>query len=233
MQRQAPSLVRVALAALPVGALGAVLALGAVVACDRPPPPGSGALETTPPGSAQRAPEIASMPAVLSFPNGSVALTDPGACTVRLFRDGARAWEREFAGCAGFLEVAVALDSSLYARDGKSLTAIEHSGATRWTIPLKERPSFAAIATPTALADSRAALATDARTVTVYERDGTVAWNFAPPAGEILVTAPQGMKTEGLVALTTRAAYYLSASGEIRWRLAEATRGLATVETPR
>ncbi len=68
------------------------------------------------------------------------------------------------------------------------------------------------------LADSRVAFLATGRAVVVYERDGKVSWTFAPPADEVFVAAPSGMKTEGMILMTSRGVYYLSATGEVRWR---------------
>jgi outer membrane protein assembly factor BamB len=155
----------------------------------------------------------------LTYPNGRVLVVEPGACRARLLGDGVTRWQREFPGCGGYLEAGVAMDSVAYLRDPKTLVRIDPDGDVKWKQKLTDPAPPISIATPTALADSRAALAATVKTVSVFERDGTVSWSFSLPSGEELVTPPSGMKTEGLVFGTTRAVYYLSASGEVRWRV--------------
>jgi hypothetical protein len=192
----------------------------AIVACNqRPPPPGSGALETTPTGGLARAPTYGtvSMPQALAYPNGSVLTMDPKACRIALLRDGNAKWDREISGCAGLLEATIAMDSVVYVRDPKELSSFAPDGTLQWTAKLGDPPPRA-LATPSALADSRVAIAATAKSVVVYERDGKVSWSFSPPSEEALVAAPVGMKTEGVILMTSQAVYYLGATGEIRWR---------------
>jgi outer membrane protein assembly factor BamB len=196
--------------------------LFALTACDdRVPPPGSRALETTPPGSPPEPPPPAllSMPQALPCPNGAVVTTDPSACRIALLRDGRLRWQRELPGCGGLLEAAVAMDSVLYARDKATLTSIDPEGEVRWARALVDPPPPTVLAAPTALADSRVAVAATPHRVDVYEQDGNVAWSFAVPSGEILLSPPVGMKTEGLVLTTSVATYYVGTTGEVRWRV--------------
>jgi len=185
---------------------------------ERTPPPGSGSLETTPTGSAAKSPEPSSEAAVLTYPNGSVAVIDPAKCSVHVLRDGGVRWSQVLAGCAGFLESNVAMDGTLYVRDPKTLSAFDPGGALRWAKKLPDGAMSLLLAVPAVLADSRAAIASAARSVTVFERDGAVSWSFSLPSGEELVAPPEGMKTEGLIVTTSRAVYYLSTSGEVHWR---------------
>ena len=194
----------------------------AVVACrERTPPPGAGALETTPTASTASGPASAllSMPRAEAYPNGSVITTDPKSCHVTLLRDGAVQWDREISGCGGLLESTVAMDSMLYVRDSKSLSSFDPEGNLRWTVRLSDTSPSHTLAAPAALADSRVVLAATPKSVVVYERDGKISWSFSPPSEEMLVTAPVEMKTEGVLLMTSRAAYYLSATGEVRWRV--------------
>jgi hypothetical protein len=200
----------------------AALGLALVACMERPPPPGSGALETTPTGSVTRPPTagMVSLPQALPYPNGSVLTTDPKACRIALLRDGTSRWDLEIAGCNGFLEATIAMDSVVYVRDPKQLSSIAPDGTLQWTAKLGDPPLPRAIATPTALADSRVAIAATSKNLVVYDRDGKVSWSFSPPSDEVLVAAPVGMKTEGIILLSTQAVYYLGAGGEIRWRAA-------------
>ena len=200
----------------------AVLGFAVAGCAERPPPPGAGALETTPTGRAAVAqtPTPLSTPKVLAYPNGSIVTTDPKTCRVTLIRDATQRWDHELSGCGGLLEATVAMDSMLYVRDLKNLSSFDPEGTLRWAVRLTDAPPQYTLATPAALADSRVALASTAKSVVVYERDGRVSWTFSPPSDEVLSAAPVGMKTEGIILITTRAAYYLSATGEVRWRVA-------------
>jgi outer membrane protein assembly factor BamB len=200
----------------------AVCSLVALACSERPPPPGAGALETTPTGGATpgQAPISLSLPVIQAYPNGSVVTVEPKTCRVGLLRDGSVRWDHEMSGCGGLLETTVAADSTLYVRDQKSLTGFDPDGAQRWTVRLPDAPPPRALATPSALADSRVVLAATTKSVVVYDREGKVSLSFSPPSEEVLVTAPVGMKTEGFILMTSRAAYYLSATGDVRWRVA-------------
>jgi outer membrane protein assembly factor BamB len=122
------------------------------------------------------------------------------------------------------LEAAVAMDSTLYVRDPKTVSALDPAGAVRWAEKLQNPAPSSELAPPTTLADSRMAIAATAKMVVVYERTGKVSWSFSPPSEELLVAPPTGMQTEGLVLLTTRATYYLSAAGDVRFRTPSADR---------
>jgi outer membrane protein assembly factor BamB len=206
---------------LPIAIFGLVTFVGCG---DRTPPPGSGALETTPTGSTSRAlaPALASMPAALTFPNGSVVTTDPKACRIALLRDGMTLWERESSGCGGLLEACIAMDSVVYVRTEKEVAAFAPDGTLRFATKLTDAPPPRTLAAPTSLADSRVALAATSKTLIVYERDGRVSWSFSPPSDEVLIAPPVGMKTEGIILMTSQGVYYLGAGGETRWRAAGA-----------
>lgn len=161
-----------------------------------------------------------SSPVVIPCPNGSVVTTDPRACRIALHRDGIMRWDRELTGCAGLLEATVAMDSTVYVRDAKTISSFSYDGVTTWSAKLDEPAVPHAIATPTSLADSRAALASSTKSLSVYERDGRVSWTFSPPTDETIIAPPAGMKTEGIVLMTSQAVYYLGATGETRWRVA-------------
>lgn len=195
-----------------------ILGLFLLACSDRTPPAGAGSLETTPTGSAARPPEPVSAASALTTPNGGVLALEPGRCRVALLRDGAVRWEHLLSGCAGFLEANVAMDSTLYVRDPRTLTAFSPDGALEWAKKLGDTAPTQLIAMPAVLADSRAAIATTAQTVTVFERDGAPSWSFSLPTGEALVAPPVGMRTEGMVLVTSSAVYYLGATGEVRWR---------------
>lgn len=200
--------------------LFAVVALSLAACAERTPPPGSGAIETTPTNAAPiPTAESPSVPAVLAYPNGAIVTADPKTCRIALERDGTIRWDHEIGGCGGLLEATVAMDSMLYVRDPKTLSSFDPDGTLRWAARLADAPPHG-LAVPAALADSRVAIAATTKSVVVYERDGKVSWSFSPPSDEVLVAAPVGMKTEGLALMTSRALYYLSAAGEVRWRVA-------------
>lgn len=195
----------------------------AMTAClERPPPPGSGAVETTPTGSAARAgaPPAAAGPRVYACPNGSVLATDPKTCRVALLHDGIVRWDRELSGCAGLLEAAVAPDSTAYVRTPKTLSSFSPDGALTWTVKLDDPTLPRTIAAPAPLADSRVAIAGSKKSLIVHDRDSKVSWTFSPPSEEEILAPPEGMKTEGIIVMTSQATYYLGATGEIRWRIA-------------
>lgn len=197
-----------------------ILGLCAAACSERTPPPGSGAIETTPTNAAPiPTSESTSVPTILAYPNGAVVTIDPKACRISFERDGTIRWDHEISGCGGLLEGTVAMDSMLYVRDPKTLSSFDPDGALRWAARLADAPPHG-LAVPAALPDSRVVIAATTKSVVVYERDGKVSWSFSPPSDEILVAAPAGMKTEGIILMTSRAVYYLSAAGEVRWRAA-------------
>jgi hypothetical protein len=186
-------------------------------------PPGSGALETTPTASglASAIPPLAveSGPRLAIYPNGAVLVTNPKLCRVSTLQSDRLRWMRDFASCGGFVAAAVARDSVAYVRAGKELFAIEIDGRERWRISLEgEVPQ--AIAAPTTMPDSRVVVAASPRSVVAHDLDGKHAWRFSAPADESLLALPVGMHTEGVVLVTSRAAYALGGNGELRWRAA-------------
>jgi len=198
----------------------------ATIGCvDRPPPPGSGAIETTPTASAAKTTSTAlsAGPRALSCPNGSVVTTDAKTCRLALLRDGIVRWDRELSGCGGVLEATVAMDSSVYARTPKALSSFTPDGALSWANKLEDPTVSRHLAAPSSLPDSRVAVLASKKSLVVYEKDGKVSWTFSPPSEEEIVAPPEGMKTEGIVLLTSQAAYYLGATGEIRWRVANSS----------
>lgn len=160
---------------------------------------------------------------VLACPNGSVATSDPKTCRVALLRDGIVRWDRELSGCGGILEVTVAMDSSLFVRTPKTLSSFTPEGALSWATKMDDPALPQSISAPTSLPDSRGAVAVSKKSLVVYERDGKVSWTFAPPSEEEITAPPEGMRTEGVILMTTQATYYLGATGEIRWRVANAS----------
>jgi hypothetical protein len=144
--------------------------------------------------------------------------TDARACRVQVIHEGEKRWGQDLPGCGGVLEAVVAMDSVSYIRTATAVAAFDLDGGKRWSALLEPGTLPATLLAPTVLADSRVALAVTPRKVTVYERDGSLAWGFAVPSSEAFAAAPAGMKTEGLVVSTSHATYLLSAAGEVRWR---------------
>ena len=206
---------------LGVAACCGVLAGGACI--QREPPPGSGALETTPvaPPSGSSAVKTDSNAGsrVAVYPNGSVLVADIAACRVNVFELDRVRWTREFASCGSVLDASVASDSTAFVRTAHALFAIAADGRERWRVALADSVPRA-IATPTTMADSRVVIVADARAVNAYGRDGKPSWRFSAPSDETIVAPPMGMKTEGIALLTSHAAYALGSDGELRWRAA-------------
>lgn len=199
----------------------AFLGLAMTACLERSPPPGSGAIETTPTGSAASAgAQFPLGPKVLACPNGAVLTTDPKTCRIALLHDGIVRWDRKIADCAGLIEAAVAPDSTVYVRAPNTLSSFSPDGALAWAVKLDDPTIRRHLALPTPLADSRVALAAGMKSLIVYERDGKISWTFSPPSEEEIVAAPEGMKTEGVIMMTSGATYYLGSTGEIRWRIA-------------
>ncbi|HVU05836.1 MAG TPA: hypothetical protein VHE30_29005 [Polyangiaceae bacterium] len=200
----------------------ALVPLALLAACGtREPPRGSGALETTPTASA--APEAhveKSRRAVIPAPNGAILVVDPLGCRVELVQQGESRWVHDFEKCGGLLDAVVALDSVTYVRDDQGVTSFDITGAVRFRAPVPSGSLPVALFPPTALADSRVAVAVAPGKITVFERDGKPAWSFSPTSEEVLVAPPAGMKTEGLTLFTSQAVYLLGATGEIRFRAA-------------
>src|SRR5688572_1799849 len=206
---------------LGAAAIGGVFAGGACI--QREPPPGSGALETTPvpaPSAATaKANDSSAGSRVAVYPNGSVLVADIAACRVNVFELDRVRWTREFASCGSVLEASVASDSTAYVRTAHALFAIAADGRERWRVGLADSVPRA-IATPTTMADSRVVIAADTRAINAYARDGKPSWRFSAPSDETIVAPPMGMKTEGIALLTSHAAYALGSDGELRWRAA-------------
>jgi outer membrane protein assembly factor BamB len=201
-------------------AIGGVLAGGACI--QREPPPGSGAIETTPvtaPSAKPRPADSSAGSRVAVYPNGSVLVADIAACRVNVFELDRVRWTREFASCGSVLEASVASDSTAFVRTAHALFAIAADGRERWRVALADSVPRA-IATPTTMADSRVVIAADTRAINAYARDGKPSWRFSAPSDETIVAPPMGMKTEGIAILTSHAAYALGSDGELRWRAA-------------
>jgi hypothetical protein len=200
---------------------GAVLAVVAVVGCrPRTPPPGSGAVETTP--SASSAPASAqarAMPrTVVGFPGGAVLDVDPARCELRVIDDHGPRWVRELPGCRGVLSATIASDSTVYVRTRDSLRQFSFEGDQRWSVPVSEVDRE--IAHPTTLRDSRPVLATSPREITVFSSTGNPAWRFALPAGEVLGAGPSGLAMEGVVLASRNAVYVVGSNGQLHFRVA-------------
>jgi outer membrane protein assembly factor BamB len=204
-----------------------VLLLALAWGCvERAPPPGAGALETTPTASGSARREVARSAGarqIAAYPGGGVLLADAGACRLTSIEKGKPRWTRDVPACDGLLEAAIGADSVAYVRARKALFAFEPDGKQRWRANLDEATPTPLCA-PMTLADSRVALATSPRVVSVYAYDGRVAWQFSTPADEPLVSPPVAFKGEGLVLLTARAAYALGSDGELHWRTSTALR---------
>jgi hypothetical protein len=199
-----------------------VVAAIAVSCKERVPPPGSGALETTPTGAnsaGQRG--FAELPGLRHalYPNGSLMIADPFACRVSAIELGTLRWATDIANCGGLMEVAIADDSVAYVRTAKELVSLDPQGHERWRARCEEEVPRTSAA-PTTMPDSRAVLVTGIRTVTAYQVDGKPAWHFPIPANEMIVGPPTGMRTEGVAVVTSQAAYALGPDGEVRWRAA-------------
>jgi outer membrane protein assembly factor BamB len=195
----------------------------AVFACSRrQPPPGSGALETTPTGpNASSGPPLAdgSNPRVAIYPNGALIVADPKQCRVTVLELEQIRWTREFASCAGLVDPAVAADSVAYVRTARELFAIERDGRERWRAAL-DADVPRSLGSPTTMADSRPVIVASPRSVVAYQLDGKPAWRFSMPASETIIAPPVGMRTEGIAVVTSHAAYAIGADGELRWRAA-------------
>jgi outer membrane protein assembly factor BamB len=155
-----------------------------------------------------------------SYPNGAVLILEPTVCRVQAIGSGKQLWTRNYPGCGGLLESAIARDSTAFVRAGRELAALGNEGRERWRIKLEGDQIPRAIAAPTTLADSRVVIAESPRAVAVLDADGRPAWRFSVPTEEVLVAPPEGLATEGLALLTGVASYVLGADGELRSRVA-------------
>jgi len=201
--------------------LGWLVAFAACSCQERPPPPGSGAVETTPTasGATHAAPVGLSPSQLISYPSGAILVLEPLPCRVQAVDGGKQVWMRNYPTCGGLLEAAVGKDSTSFVRAGRELAAIERDGAERWRITVEGAGLPRSIASPTTLADSRVVLADSPRSIVVYDADGRPSWRFALPSEEMMVASPQGLPTEGVAVLTGAASYVFGADGELRFRL--------------
>ncbi len=150
------------------------------------------------------------------FPDGNVAIADLAACTVARVSADAEVWRVPIPGCAQYLEVAVARDSSVFARTAGATISLASDGRTIWSHPTPTVPP--SIASPATTLGSLLVLATSPTSVAAYPANGPEAWQFDLPAGETLVTSPVGSLGEGVVLLSETATYFIGADGTIRGR---------------
>lgn len=197
-----------------------VVATGA--ACNRPPPPGSGAVETTgeKPDNAGSAGGRAQTMA--AFPGGAVLVGDATNCTASRFESGAKAavWSLMIPLCDGVMEAAVAPDSVSYVRVRRALVAIDLNGKETWRLAIDTDPVPWALLAPAVTLDSLVMIATGTRSIVAYKNDSTQAWRFGVAEDEVLVASPIGSRGEGIYLLTNRAVYNLAADGTLRFRRA-------------
>jgi outer membrane protein assembly factor BamB len=158
-------------------------------------------------------------PRLAIYPDGAVLVTDPKLCRVSALQTDRLRWMRDFASCGNFITAAVAGDSVAYVRAGNELFAIETNGRERWRASVEGEVPVA-IAAPATMPDSRVVIAASPRSVVAHDLDGKPAWRFSAPADESLLAPPLGMHTEGVMLVTSRAAYALGGNGELRWRVA-------------
>jgi hypothetical protein len=194
--------------------------VAAVAACNREPPPGAGAVETT--GvKTSRAGSIAA-PTLTAFPGGAVLVGDIANCTASRFEEGTKTavWSVIVPLCDGVMETAVAPDSVSYVRTRRELVAIGVNGQESWRLTIGTEPLPETLLTPAVTLDSSVVVITGTRSIVAYKSDRSQPWRFGVAEDEVLVASPIGSRGEGVYLLTNRALYNLGADGALRFRRA-------------
>ena len=187
-----------------------------VVGCKRPPPPvpaGPGV------GSNANANEPSAKGGVVAYPGGMALVGDVGQCEVMQVGGGAGVtWRRSLAPCDGRLAIAVAPDSTAYARTASALVAFSMNGAERWRIAVGSEPVPAAIFAPATTLDSLVVVASSSHAALAVKGDGSEAWRFRVSEDEPIVAPPAPGGGEGALVLTVRAVYLVGSDGGVHWR---------------
>jgi hypothetical protein len=117
--------------------------------------------------------------------------------------------------------LAVAPNSTVYARSDKGLHAIGAGGKLLWTVRLPEPPSWLSreILAPVALTNSSAVVLENPDRLRAFSVDGSEIWTSAMPGGELrgpLAACPNGQ----LLVMTTTGVYGISPQGQLVWSYA-------------
>ncbi len=162
---------------------------------------------------------VSSAPQLASFPGGAALVVDPKACELSMLGEQpGRRWTRSIGRCNGVLDAVVAPNSFAYARTATELVALAPDGAERWRTAVGATPIARVLARPAATLDSLVVVAVSPRALAAFKPDGKTAWRFEVEGGESLVTAPEGSGTEGVLLVTSAAAYSVGSDGTLRWR---------------
>jgi outer membrane protein assembly factor BamB len=201
-----------------LGWLAPFFALVLTFACRRTAPEGSGPVELAPLGSAG---STAARPthSVASFPGGAVLVGDATSCTMaRIENEVGTRWQRSLPACDGRLAVAVAPDSTAFARTGSGLVAIGADGVEKWRLAVGNDPVPDALFAPGVTLDSLVVVSRARNAVVAFKADGNEAWRFQLADEEPLVAAPIGGAGEGTVITTAVAVYLVGSDGATRFR---------------
>jgi hypothetical protein len=184
---------------------------GTVVAAGSPAPSSGPALSSEPPAPYR----------VASYPGGGVFVGDVATCSASMLTaaSGTR-WTRALPRCDGVLEIAVAADSTAYARTGTGLVAFTPEGVERWRNAVGTEPVPRAILAPVTTADSLVVVAANPRLVLGFKGDGKEAFRFSPNAPERIVAPLARGLTEGVVLVTDAAVYLVGTDGTTHMRVA-------------
>jgi hypothetical protein len=207
--------------ALPCGRMRSfrwpILAFVVASACRRTAPQGSG-VELAPLGPGASSAGSRATHAVASFPGGAVLVGDAAACVMsRVEKEGVR-WTAKLPVCEGRLAVAIAPDSTAFARTGSGLVAIGSDGVERWRVAVGNDPIADPLFPPGVTLDSLVVVSRSRNTVVAFKADGNEAWRFQLGDDEPLVSAPIGGAGEGTIITTGAAVYLVGSDGATRFR---------------
>jgi outer membrane protein assembly factor BamB len=169
-------------------------------------------------GGARPSGDGAGRSGLAALPN-SGAVFHSGGTFVGLTPGGAPAWEITLPAAAVVSgRLAVAPNSTVYARSRQALHAVDHHGTLLWTISLPEPPPALGreLLSPVALANSTVVALESPTRLRAFGLDGAAQWTAELPAGEAngaLVACRNGL----LLVPTTAGVQAFSPAGQLLW----------------
>ena len=157
--------------------------------------------------------------ALTSLPNSSFVFHRDGVL-VGLGSGGEKIWEVKLPeGERVAARMAVAPNSTVYARSRLALHAVDHRGVLLWTAPLPEPPAGMSreLLAPVALANSWAAVLESPTRLRAFDLDGAARWSVDLTAGP--AQAPLVASRGGLLVVGTPAGFTAyTGQGTVAWQ---------------
>jgi hypothetical protein len=159
----------------------------------------------------------AAVASLTSYPSGYALVGRAAECRVSMLgRAPTERWEYVVGDCGGVLNVAVAPNSTAFARSATELIAFAPDGKRAWTTNVdKVQPELSEL---TVTLDSMVIAVSSPNTVVAFRSDGTAAWTFKLEGEEHIASSPHRSEAEGALVTTNAAVYALGADGAVRWR---------------